>query len=337
MMDPQIRKVTSTEEYAGLRDLWCRVFGDEPEFVDAFYRRFGADLSFSEEKGEIAGYVICDDGRVVSALTLYRCGTMYIPDPGETMDEEDPVIFPDREFAGLPVYVTYAVCTDPGYRGRGYAGRLTEHVKKTVTEDLRALSVVSPAEPELEDYYGSFGYEKGFFAFEGKAFSDILMYDEDMFDDDDDFDAFDPGLSVVSAGAALYNRYREAFLSGRPHIEPSKAMLRLMESESMDGCGLCSINRGDAICVISEAGPARVVLTELILNPVLEELSMGIDAEIAAMIAKHFDAAETVYITPGPGGCQGMVCGLTPEDDGPYHEDGSAGFTEEPYYGFPVQ
>ena len=308
MMDPQIRKVTSTEEYAGLRDLWCRVFGDEPEFVDAFYRRFGADLSFSEEKGEIAGYVICDDGRVVSALTLYRCGTMYIPDPGETMDEEDPVIFPDREFAGLPVYVTYAVCTDPGYRGRGYAGRLTEHVKKTVTEDLRALSVVSPAEPGLEDYYGSFGYEKGFFAFEGKAFSDILMYDEDMFDDDDDFDAFDPGLSVVSAGAALYNRYREAFLADTPHVSLSEPMMEAVRDCSLDGDGLCVINGGDAVCVLSGSGDQQtgVIVSELLVNPMLTEISEEIDIEIAARLAGYLEHEGLIYRTPGMGSCQSM-------------------------------
>ena len=260
-MDPQIRKVTSTEEYTGLRELWCRVFGDEPGFVDAFYRRFGADLSFSEEKGEITGYIICEDGRVVSALTLYQCGSVFIPDPEDVMDDEEPAAYPDGEFAGLPVYVTYAVCTDPGYRGRGYAGKLVERVRKIVTEELRALSVVSPAEPGLADYYGSFGYEKGFFAFEGKAFSDILMYDEEMFDDDDDFDAFDPGLSVVPVGAALYNRYREAYLADTPHVSLSAPMMEAVRDCSLDGDGLCVINGGDAVCVLSESGDLFFTVT----------------------------------------------------------------------------
>lgn len=299
--------------YEGLRVLWSETFGDSPEYVDSFYENFGDDIK---------GYVMADEnGEVCAALTCHLCG----------------------EYEGRPVYVSYAVCTREDMRGQGLAAELVAAVRDEVAE-AGGISAVSPAEPSLVQYYAKHGYEPHFMAIQRAVMSPD--FDEEDFDDYDEFDLDIEGADPTPFRASIdleplsperYNKYREAFLSGRPHIEPSKAMLRLMESESMDGCGLCSINRGDAICVISEACPARVVLTELILNPVLEELSMGIDAEIAAMIAKHFDAAETVYITPGPGGCQGMVCGLTPEDGGPYHEDGSAGFTEEPYYGFPVQ
>ena len=65
---------------------------------------------------------------------------------------------------------------------------------------------------------------------------------------------------------------------------------------------------------------------------------MGIDAEIAAMIAKHFDAAETVYVMPGPGGCQGMACGFQSKNETlPADEEMNEVYIEEPYYGFPIQ
>ena len=102
----------------------------------------------------------------------------------------------------------------------------------------------------------------------------------------------------------------------------------------MNGCGLYSINRGDAICAVSYADPAKVVLTELILNPVLKELSFDIDSEIASMIARHFGAAETLFTTPGYGRCQGMACGLPEEPEVQAEEYEYYG---DPYYGFPIE
>ena len=301
-----IRKVTERKEYEGLRDLWCRVFGDRPEFVDAFYRRFGSKPG-TGETGDIEGYVICDGVRVVSALSLYRCGTMYIP---EFYDEEGEGSMPrdDREFDGLPVYVTYAVCTDEEYRGKGLAGNLTEYVRNHVTEDLGGISIVSPAEPSLEDFYSFYGYRKGFFAFEGRAFTDMLVYEEDMFDEDDDFDIFDPGLSVVSCGAAVYNRYREAFLADTPHITLSDAMMEEVRDCSLNGDGLYVINGGDAVCVLSEAedGNEGIMVSELLVNPMLADISEEIDVEIAARLAGYLEHEGLIYRVPGMGSCQSM-------------------------------
>lgn len=307
--------------YEGLRALWCETFGDAPEYVDAFYANFGDD---------IMGYALVDEtGKVGSALTCHLCG----------------------EYEGRPVYVSYAICTQKDMRGQGLAAMLTSHVRDKVTK-AGGISVVSPAEPSLIEYYASLGYESHFFAVERAVMSPD--FDEEEFYDFDEFDLdiegadptpFRATIDLEPLSAEKYSKYREAFLSGRPHIEPTGAMLRLMEAESMDGCGLYSINRGDAICIISSVDYGRVMLTELILNPVLHELSMDIDAEIAAMIAKHFDAAETVYITPGAGGCQGMAYGLPDkseernEDPAEAVRDGEEEFsilTEEPYYGFPI-
>ena len=300
--------------YKGIRALWSKIFGDPPEYVDAFYENFGDD---------IMGYAMVDeDGKVCAALTCHLCG----------------------EYEGRPVYVSYAICTREDMRGQGLAAELTSIVRDEVIE-AGGISVVSPAEPSLIPYYARLGYEPHFFAIERAVMSPD--FDEEEFDDFDEFDLDIEGADPTPFRATIdleplsperYNKYREAFLAGRPHIEPSEAMLRLMEAESMDGCGLCSVNRGDAICMISHIDNAMVVMPELILNPVLHELSMDIDAEIAAMIAKHFDAAETVYITPGAGGCQGMAYGLTPKSEEASAEDEKLyeDYYEEPYYGFPM-
>ena len=296
-------------EYEGLRALWCGVFGDTPDYIDAFYSIFD----------DITGYVVTDEtGSVCSALTCHLCGT----------------------YADRPVYVSYAICTRKDMRGQGLAAMLISFVRDMVTES-GGLSVISPAEPSLVSYYSQFGYEPHFFVFDRAVMSpefDLEEYDD--FDEYDlDIEGADPTpfraeIDLEAMPAEKYNRYREAFLSGQPHIEPSGEMLSLIESESMNGCGLYSVNRGDAICAIKHSDPAKVVVTELILNPVLKELSFDIDAEIASMTAKYFGAAETLFITPGHGRCQGMIYGL-PHEPAEQIEENEYYF-EKPYYGFPI-
>ena len=298
-------------EYGGLRDLWCEVFDDTPADVDAFYDNFSDDIS---------GYVVNDEaGRVCSALTCHLCGT----------------------YCDRPVYVSYAVCTRKDMRGQGLAAMLISFVRDMVTE-AGGLSVVSPAEPSLVSYYAEFGYEPHFFI----SVRAIMSPEFDL-EDYDDFDEYDleiegadptpfrAELDMQIIPAEKYNIYREAFLSGQPHIEPSSKMLSMIESYNMSGRGLYSINGGDAICAIRHADPARVTVTELILNPVLKELSFDIDNEIASMIARQFGAVETLFITPGYGNCQGMIYGL-PDESAEQTEEYEY-YYEKPYYGFPIE
>jgi len=310
-MDKKIIKIEyGSSEYPGLRALWCEVFDDTPDYVDAFYENFEDDIT---------GYAVIDgSGEVCSALTCHLCG----------------------EYEDRPVYVSYAICTRKDKRGQGLAAMLTSFVRDKVIE-AGGISIVSPAEPSLISYYAGLGYQPHFFAVERAVMSP--EFDLDEYEDFDEFDLdiegadptpFRAEIDLRRIPAEKYNIYREAFLSGQPHIEPGTKMLRQIESESMNGCGLYSVNRGDAICAVRSADPVKVVLTELILNPVLKELSFDIDSEIAAMIAKHFGAAETQFITPGPGGCQGLIYGL-PDETGEQTEEYEY-YREEPFYGFPI-
>ena len=366
-------------EYEGIRYLWCRVFGDDPEFVDFFYRSFGRD---------IAGYAICsDEGKTVSAVTCFRCGIFRDPEGGSA--------------DGMPVYVTYAVCTDPEYRGHGYAAVLTDYVREVVTaprgavlhedddefpaaEGLGGISLVSPAEESLIGYYAGLGYMESFFVdehivrageealpeedwraaetanvevpaaadserFAGTADNERFAANADTrfwglgpdgkadFLDEEDGEAFEPELSVESVGGAMYNRYREEFLAGIPHVEMSSEMMEFLSADGEGG--LLVINGGDAVCRVAYAGDAgdagtgrnaggaaagkTVMLDELLVNPQLLAFSEEIGEEIALQLAEYFGAESLVYRTPGGGRCQSMT------DSGAAEVAG--------YFGFPVE
>ena len=90
---------------------------------------------------------------------------------------------------------------------------------------------------------------------------------------------------------------------------------------SLNGDGLLVINGGDAVAVIDSSG--RTAL-ELLVNPVLMEISQEIDMEIAARLASYYGLERLTYRTPGYGVSQSMYTA----DDG----------TEiEGYFGFPLE
>ena len=389
-MGYRVETVDSKDKYEGLRDLWCRVFGDEPGFVDFFYESFG---------GDIRGYVIRNDaGKTISALTCFRCGVFRDAsgdaEGGPANDASDG---PDGSADSLPVYVSYAICTDPEYRGQGHAAALTEYVRSIVTaprgnvihgeddglpaaEGLGGISLVSPAEESLIGYYDRLGYRETFFVDEHAvhAGEEELPEEEDWsvgaeageqsayietseqsaaadtrfwglgpdgnadFLDEEDGEAFEPELSVESVSGSMYNRYREEFLAGIPHVEMSPEMMEFLRADG-DG-GLLVINGGDAVCRVAYAGAEdadsseihdeetgaqlrTVMLDELLVNPQLRAFSEEIEEEIALRIAEHFGAETLVYRTPGSGRCQSMSSSA----------NGAGAAAEGAYFGFPIE
>ena len=389
-MGYRVETVDSKDKYEGLRDLWCRVFGDEPGFVDFFYESFG---------GDIRGYVICNDaGKTISALTCFRCGVFRdAPGDAEGRQAHDAPDGPGGGAGGLPVYVSYAICTDPEYRGQGHAAALTEYVRSIVTaprgtvihgeddglpaaEGLGGISLVSPAEESLIGYYDRLGYRETFLVDEHAvhAGEEELPEEEDwsvgaeageqsayietseqsaaadtrfwgldpdgnaVFLDDEEREAFEPELSVESISGSMYNRYREEFLAGIPHVEMSPEMMEFLRADG-DG-GLLVINGGDAVCRVAYAGAEdadsseihdeetgaqlrTVMLDELLVNPQLRALSEEIEEEIALRLAEHFGAETLVYRTPGSGRCQSMSSSA----------DGAEAAAEGAYFGFPIE
>ena len=285
MEEYRIEKADTREKYEGLRELWHRVFGDDPAFVDYVYELFG---------DEIEGYVaIGQNGRVASALTCYRCG----------------------DLCGRPVYVSYAICTEPEYRGQGLAGNLTAHVRTAVTE-AGGISLVSPAEASLEEFYAGLGYSRACMVREHviTEFGDLETgaYSESgegylWSNEDDDFEPAEISVSLTRADAAEYNRYREEYLADIPHVSMSEKMLELVRTAGIGGSGLYIINGGDAICAVTEGeqeaehggdSEGALLISELIVNPALKSLSEEIDEELAESIRESFGRKTAVYRTP---------------------------------------
>ena len=125
----EIKKV-SEKEYLQLRNLWCKVFDDEADYVDAVY-----------DKLDAVGYVVVEDDKVISCLTLFEVG----------------------EFDGKTVDVSYAICTEPNMRGNSYASKLVEYVREEITRNGK-LSLICPAEKSLVRFYQRLQYVPMFYA-----------------------------------------------------------------------------------------------------------------------------------------------------------------------------
>ena len=340
-----------TPAYEGLRSLWHETFGDPPEYVDAFYGCFGSDIK---------GFAVTDSrGRVCSALSCYVCGSfeerpVYVSYAICTAEE-----LRGRGLAGmLTGHVRDTVLSRGGISIVSPAERSLEAFYERLGYEPffyaseQAAAADGDEDGGFEDGDGFEGdaghgkrpapdiYELGggelepfvpsanadFEAFVPAANADFEAFVPAA---DADFEAFVPAADMEPLSPAAYNSYRETFLAGRPHITLNEDMLMLAAMESLDGCGLYAINRGDAICTVSEADASAVTIKELIASPVLLGLSSDIESELAAMVARHFGSAEAVYRSPGGGRCQSMAAGL-PERSGEEY------IFEEAYYGFPI-
>ena len=297
----RLKIADNNDEYEGLRTLWCEVFSDEPAFVDAMYANFGEDIS---------GYVAVDeDGTVSSALTCFKCGS----------------------FEGRDVYTSYAICTSEDLRGLGLAGNLVEAARDDVLS-MGGISLISPAEPSLENFYGAHGYTPLFYV-------DKRVTDEDeeefIFDaEDNEYEKFEAKTVLKALRWDEYNEYRERFLEELPHVKLNEHMMRLVQAEAAmpDGeSGLLLVNGGDAICAMNAGDDGVLEIEELLVNPLLSSISSEIADEMACRIAAHFERTSMKYRVPGDAYCQSMAAGLTDE----MMDKIQSG--EPAYYGFPVE
>lgn len=110
-----------------IRRLWMDVFGDERDFVDSFLmHHHNPELCLTHE----------EDGRVVSMLH----------------------VVPMRTRTQRVAYV-YAVATDPAYRRRGLASRLTEEAVERIRRSGNYdLAAVIPSGEDSKRIYASHGF-----------------------------------------------------------------------------------------------------------------------------------------------------------------------------------
>lgn len=200
-----ISRITkASPDYPALRELWCQVFGDSPEYVDAFYDNWG---------DQIWGVVLKEGRAVVSALTCFALGTLR----------------------GHQVIVTYAVCTAPPARGKRYGSLITEYARDLVLQS-GAISVLSPAEPSLVDFYKPLGYEPNFTSchFNNPDFAavDLSSSSDSASSTESDSDLHSSTPSgFYEITASEYWQLREELLSDVPHIVPSTSTCAWVERD----------------------------------------------------------------------------------------------------------
>lgn len=282
------RKIKDSE-YDELRSVWCEVFGEDPIFVDELYYAMKA-----------TGYVCEDNDTLHAFLTLLNVG----------------------EINGQKVQVSYAICTRPESRGKGYASELVKYVRDMVTGKGN-ISLICPADGPLILFYGRLGYDPEIFAADLTATANELP------------------LKVKMIDAAKYRKYREAFLADVPHVKLNNKFAKFIKNDSVNAQGMLLINGGDAICTIDYGTDEEMGLSELIINPALLSVSSEIAEQIAGGLANLFEVERTHYRMP--------TYIVYTDESGDHYSDGSypqgmiAGNTESldtarmlPYFGFPM-
>ncbi|WP_456152893.1 hypothetical protein [Mogibacterium sp.] len=196
MKNKYIIRPREASDFSDFVELRSKVFGDDAEFIeffDACFRDDYLDFLIIEDQ----------DGNEVlqAALTQFDMGRLVVP--------SDKV----SEIAGKSIEMSYAICTDPAARGKGYGSHITVYARE-IAESSRKLSMLSPAEPSLINFYEPLEYKKFMYAEQGS-----VLVSEHV-----DFEF--SKLQIKALTPQEYNNYREAILANRVHIKLSEGALR---------------------------------------------------------------------------------------------------------------
>ena len=296
------REASDLEDFVSLRR---RVFGDDEEFIKFFDNCFRDDyLDFLIIEDQ-------DDNKVLQAsLTQFDMGKLVVPE-GKVSD-----------IAGKSIEMSYAICTDPAARGKGYGSHITVYARE-IAESSRKLSMLSPAEPSLIKFYEPLEYKKFMYAEQGSVLASEHV----------DFEFSHLQTKVLTPQE--YNNYRETILANRVHIKLSEGALRFAaglvapdtsgsapaldagsadwagsapdweaESGAPNGSGLLLISDGAeplAIAACEGAGADSLAATELLTfseDGGHKELGIA----IAKALAVRFGAVRCDYMMPSSAG-----------------------------------
>lgn len=187
------REASDLEDFVSLRR---RVFGDDAEFIEFF------DACFRDDYLDFLIIEDQDDNEVLQAsLTQFDMGKLVVPE-GKVSD-----------IAGKSIEMSYAICTDPAARGKGYGSHITVYARE-IAESSRKLSMLSPAEPSLIKFYEPLEYKKFMYAEQGSVLASEHV----------DFEFSHLQTKVLTPQE--YNNYRETILANRVHIKLSEGTLR---------------------------------------------------------------------------------------------------------------
>lgn len=187
------REASDLEDFISLRR---RVFGDDEEFIEFFDNCFRDDyLDFLIVEDQDGSEVL------QAALTQFDMGKLVVPE-GKVSD-----------IADKSIEMSYAICTDPAARGKGYGSHITVYARE-IAESSRKLSMLSPAEPSLIKFYEPLEYKKFMYAEQGSVLASEHV----------DFEFSHLQTKVLTPQE--YNNYRETILANRVHIKLSEGALR---------------------------------------------------------------------------------------------------------------
>lgn len=207
------REASDFDDFISLRR---KVFGDDEEFIKFFDNCFRDDyLDF---------LIIEDqDGNEVlqASLTQFDMGKLVVP--------EDKV----SDIAGKSIEMSYAICTDPAARGKGYGSHITVYARE-IAESSRKLSMLSPAEPSLIKFYEPLEYKTFMYAEQGTVVPS----------EQSDFSFSELKFELISP--QQYNDHREVILANRVHIKLSAGALHFAAGLTATGGTVGSVPTGEA-------------------------------------------------------------------------------------------
>lgn len=257
--------VANSEEFDELLEICTSVFSDSKEFIKNFYKTLNC-----------TPYVLVDNDQVQSCLTLFETG----------------------KYMGKTVMTSYAICTKPDSRNKGYAGQLVKYVRDKVIESGK-LSLISPASKSLVSFYEKLGYSPYFYA------------DENTIDANPDL----PQVKMEKISVEEYNKRRNELLQGINHIEINNDVLKQISAQKDNEFDLFLVD-GKNICILKKN---EAYLLELIVNDENYE-------SVASSIANTINVNNIKYRSPAKNNSyvQSMLAGVELKSN------------EKAYYGLPM-
>ncbi|NLA70020.1 MAG: GNAT family N-acetyltransferase [Clostridiales bacterium] len=265
----EIKKTTS--EFIEMRALWCEVFEDTEDYVDAFFECWGDSAE---------AYILTDSdtSEIKAAATMLDMGELIVPSScivnASAGHTPAPII--------KPCYVSYAIYTNPELRSKGYGSAITEHIRELAFE-RGGVSMLCPAQPSLIKFYQPLGYEPRFYATArtlnlNGAFFDISALESHEVDKID-----------INEYAIL----REQMLEDTVHIKLSDAAMKFIDLSSKEFVASCN---NKVIAVIDSIHEDSIFFSEVLAA---DDLPIEQIEAALAVIAKVYGKSQLAYRSPG--------------------------------------
>lgn len=292
MKNKYIIRPREASDFSDFVELRSKVFGDDAEFIEFF------DACFRDDYLDFLIIEDQDGSDVLRAsLTQFDMGKLVVPE-GKVSD-----------IAGKSIEMSYAICTDPAARGKGYGSHITVYARE-IAESSRKLSMLSPAEPSLIKFYEPLEYKTFMYAEQGTVVPS----------EQSDFSFSELKFELISP--QQYNDHREVILANRVHIKLSAGALHFAAGLTATGDAVGSVPTGEAagsaltgyglILISDGAEPLAIAACEsvgagsLAATELLTFREDGGHKELGIAIAKalavRFGAVRCDYMMPSSAG-----------------------------------